>query len=483
MGLWIKLLNRECSLAFQAEVPLVNRDYLPKILGYRISNFWCESLTYGVYYQNTELQRLAQAIKEKITTDPSFSKRNINDCYRLGDILLKRSAMTDPLELTQFTNSQLLRSLNQFRNAYLNFLPYLVYPHSIERNFMEIISVALKKHLSMISQEKDYERVFETLTTPTIHEIDEQIDLLMVAEKIKSNGWNSENQTEIIKIRDKYSWQPFWTITAKPLTTEYFKNAIQAYVESTADLAHEIKSIKQGQKDRQKQLTNMLTAINATQLLKSYVELLQGYMYLRTYRKNVISNAHYLHLPLLMEIGKRMGIGDDIKLITYEEMLNYLKNGYVVAHSTIEKRKSAWAVLAVNGKISILAGQKSVQSTANKYQIEDVQQQITVKVVQGQPACLGMATGKAKIIMSIKEFEKVNQGDILIAPMTTPDYVPIMKKVSGIVTDEGGVTCHAAIVSREFNIPCIVGTGNATKVFQDGDLIKVNAKTGIAKII
>ena len=67
--------------------------------------------------------------------------------------------------------------------------------------------------------------------------------------------------------------------------------------------------------------------------------------------------------------------------------------------------------------------------------------------------------------------------------MTTPDYVLVMKKVAAIVTDEGGVTCHAAIVSREFNIPCIVGTSNATKVFNDGDLVEVDANTGIAKIV
>ena len=67
--------------------------------------------------------------------------------------------------------------------------------------------------------------------------------------------------------------------------------------------------------------------------------------------------------------------------------------------------------------------------------------------------------------------------------MTSPELVPAMHKAAGIVTDEGGVTCHAAIVSREFNIPCIVGTGNATKVFKDGDFIEVNTEFATAKII
>jgi pyruvate,water dikinase len=226
-----------------------------------------------------------------------------------------------------------------------------------------------------------------------------------------------------------------------------------------------------------------LREIKAPKTLKAYIDLLQGYMYLRTYRKNIISKAHYLHLPLLFEIGRRMGVGSDITLISYEEMINFLKNNEIVSKKVIGERKEAWAVLSVNGQISIISGKKSVEGIASKYGVEDVKQQASQKQVKGQAACLGKATGKAIIIKNIREFGKIKQGDVLITPMTTPDYVPVMKKVAAIVTDEGGVTCHAAIVSREFNIPCIVGTSNATKVFSDGDLIEVDANTGIAKIV
>jgi pyruvate,water dikinase len=67
--------------------------------------------------------------------------------------------------------------------------------------------------------------------------------------------------------------------------------------------------------------------------------------------------------------------------------------------------------------------------------------------------------------------------------MTTPEYVPIMKMASAIVTDEGGISCHAAIVSRELKIPCVIGTKNATKVLKTGDEIEVDAEKGIVKIL
>jgi len=483
MNNWVKLLNRECSLAFQVEVPLANRSILPKAIGIPINNFWCESIAFGVYYKVFELKGLANVIKNKIISNPRFAKDNIADCHKLGDVLLKSSDVANIIQLDNFTNSDLLTLLNQFREAYLNFLPYLVYPHAIERYFMEIISGELKSHLISIKKVGDFNRIYEILTTPTIHEIEEQIDLLKAAIELKKHGFNKKTKKLIEEVKNKYGWQPFWTITAKPLTFDYFKNAIEALADSNDNLIDEIASINQGQEERKKNLLTVFKEIKAPKTLKAYVDLLQGYMYLRTYRKNIISKAHYLHIPLLFEIGKRMGIGNDITLISYEEMINFLKNEEIVSEKVIKERKEAWAVLSIDGQISIISGKKSVENIAKKYGIEDVKQQASQKQVKGQTACLGKATGRARIIKNIREFGKIKQGDVLITPMTTPDYVPVMKKVAAIITDEGGVTCHAAIVSREFNIPCIVGTSNATKVFKDGDLVEVDANTGIAKIV
>ena len=81
------------------------------------------------------------------------------------------------------------------------------------------------------------------------------------------------------------------------------------------------------------------------------------------------------------------------------------------------------------------------------------------------------------------EISKIQKGDVLVAPMTSPDYVPIMTKAKAIITNEGGITCHAAIVSREMGIPCIIGTEVATSALKDGDIVEVDAINGIIKII
>ncbi len=99
-------------------------------------------------------------------------------------------------------------------------------------------------------------------------------------------------------------------------------------------------------------------------------------------------------------------------------------------------------------------------------------------ILTGSPASPGIGTGPVKILKSPKEIDKVSKGDILVAPMTSPDYVPAMKKSAAIITDEGGQTSHAAIVSRELGIPCVVGTNDATKKLKDGQIVTVNGEAG-----
>ncbi len=100
-------------------------------------------------------------------------------------------------------------------------------------------------------------------------------------------------------------------------------------------------------------------------------------------------------------------------------------------------------------------------------------------IIEGLAASPGVASGKVKVVPSAEQVNKVMEGDILVTTMTNPDWVPIMKKSAGIITNEGGRTCHAAIVSRELGIPCVVGTENGTEKLKDEQEITVNGFDGV----
>lgn len=107
---------------------------------------------------------------------------------------------------------------------------------------------------------------------------------------------------------------------------------------------------------------------------------------------------------------------------------------------------------------------------------ESMERDILIKGIGVSP---GRASGKVKIILNVKDISKFRAGEILVTEMTTPDWVPAMKMAAAIVTNLGGKTCHAAIVSRELGVPCIVGSEHATKTLKDGDVVSVDGQRGL----
>ncbi|OGM56290.1 pyruvate, water dikinase, partial [Candidatus Woesebacteria bacterium RIFCSPHIGHO2_12_FULL_44_11] len=137
---------------------------------------------------------------------------------------------------------------------------------------------------------------------------------------------------------------------------------------------------------------------------------------------------------------------------------------------------------AKEGKNLYIVQTRPVTTTSIKYKVlsikgEDVEA-ASAPILTGIPASPGVASGHVKITKSPKEIGKVENGDVLVAEMTSPDYVPAMKKASAIVTNKGGMTSHAAIVSRELGIPAIVGAKEATTKLKEGWVVTVDASRG-----
>lgn len=96
---------------------------------------------------------------------------------------------------------------------------------------------------------------------------------------------------------------------------------------------------------------------------------------------------------------------------------------------------------------------------------------------------MGSVKGCVRLVLSASDISKIKRGDILVAVMTFPHFIPAMEKASAFVTDEGGILCHAAIIARELQKPCIIGTKIATQVLKDGDLVEVDADSGVVTIL
>jgi phosphohistidine swiveling domain-containing protein len=172
------------------------------------------------------------------------------------------------------------------------------------------------------------------------------------------------------------------------------------------------------------------------------------------------------------------------------EMINALERKVFLSPEEIEKRKSAYMYFSEDSvndygdKVHFYSGDDAIKKKKEIIQEES----LDAKEIKGIVACKGSATGRVVMFTWIEEdlakkMEEMKEGDILVAGQTRPFLMPAIRKAGAIITDEGGITCHAAIVSRELNIPCIIGTKIGTKILKDGDLVEVNAEKGIVKIL
>lgn len=192
-------------------------------------------------------------------------------------------------------------------------------------------------------------------------------------------------------------------------------------------------------------------------------------------------------LPLFDEIGKRLSI--DRKALSYLTKLELEEafldeNKKELIRKSLQRQNEGFMLQLKDSDVVVVDGLKKIKMTVKQLGLHiPVTGIINVKEIKGIIGFRGKVTGKVKIVRTVKDLNKIHTNDVLCAVTTNPDYLPGMKKAIAFITDEGGITCHAAIVAREMNKPCIVGTKIATHILKDGDLVEVNAIKGVIHVL
>jgi phosphoenolpyruvate synthase/pyruvate phosphate dikinase len=183
----------------------------------------------------------------------------------------------------------------------------------------------------------------------------------------------------------------------------------------------------------------------------------------------------------LGEVEARAKINFSLLLFAFPgEIIDFLKGKKLFNKTKLEERKRYYVWFTKNGKGGYFTGDKA-REVENRELTKKSEDYSSVSIIRGVTASPGKAKGNVKVVLGVKDSSKIKLGDILVTSMTNPKYIPAMRRAAAFVTDEGGLTCHAAILSRELNKPCVIGTKIATKVLKDGDLVEVDANKGIVK--
>jgi len=308
----------------------------------------------------------------------------------------------------------------------------------------------------------------------------ERLDFLQICLKIREKN--------IDKVIGRYLKKYFWVksdfyksiiITHETILREA-KKEIQKQKES--GIKKEIKKIENYISKVKKEKEKVLKSVKLKKEDKDDLYFAEEIIKWFDFRK-VIYMGHFYHISLMLEnIADRFNI--KYELLTFciiKEVKELLQKGKLASKNELSKRsKSAFCLFEKKKPVKFfynVEGKKFFDLMINKEKSENL---------IGSVASLGgkkKVEGIVKVISDPKEVD-FKKGDILVTSMTRVEFVPLMRKAKAIITNEGGIACHAAVVSRELNIPCIIGTKHATKSLKTGDKVEMDLRTGkIKKLI
>ena len=215
---------------------------------------------------------------------------------------------------------------------------------------------------------------------------------------------------------------------------------------------------------------------------KRVFEFIQTAIMIRDIRKDYLSAALSLQLILTEQAAIKAEIDRRFMgCILMEEVER--GSEYLVSHANeiVQRNEGFIMMIDVNEHASFTLIDNA-KELCREVEQHFMGHGIATENIKGTIAFKGKVKGRVRVIRN-PITQSLDEGEILVTGMTRPEFVPLMKLAGAIVTDEGGITCHAAIIAREMKKPCIIGTRNATQILKDGDMVEVNADTGVITIL
>ncbi|MFA6304242.1 MAG: PEP-utilizing enzyme [Patescibacteria group bacterium] len=390
--------------------------------------------------------------------------------------LIKLQHSITPKYLQALDNHNLNQLYQKWVRAYLNFWTVGLLPELSNWGTEEILS----ERLRLIVPQQYFSKVFEKLSAPLSLSFYQRSDLeLLALRKYFKN--KKEFDKKLFKFQQNHFWQLNSYGHSRVLPVAYFKQEFLKYSSSSA--AQKVRGLK---------LYSQRVKLVKKKIIKQYqldgqtakiADRLSFCVWWQDLRKFYIFWANHCIDVFLKEFSKRYKVSFlDLHFYNAEELSKLSVQGLKINSQIIWARKKLVVChyAEKNNKLDYIIGARA--KTIKKKFTNSKEKPNNLQEINGLTVSLGKTIrGKVKIITSPKNIGKMQPGDILVASMTSPDYIVAMKKALAIITDAGGMTAHAAIVSRELKIPCIVNTKIATKVLRDGDLVEVDSKHGVIK--
>lgn len=316
----------------------------------------------------------------------------------------------------------------------------------------------------------------------------EKFGLYKIAKKHFKNIKNASKDIE--KHRDNYFWIQNNFRGAVYLNNKFFFSSLKELIKSKSlqEIKEEIKRLSNKKRLALKEKKDIYKKYKISKKAKIFFELVRFFALFQDERKENVQKMVYSIDQIFNEINKRFNVSkSDLDYYLIKEVVELLEKGKKVPEKEINKRsKSAIFSYIERDKIkSEYFFGKKTDFILNFFK-KKRRELVSLGLIKGFVASIGkgekIVKGKARIVFNPTK-DTFKEGEILVSGMTRPEFVPLMKKSKAVITNEGGITTHAAIVSRELKIPCIIGTKIATDVIKNGDWVQLDLEKGVIKVI
>ncbi|MBZ9578140.1 hypothetical protein KJA13_03925 [Patescibacteria group bacterium] len=440
------------------------------------------------YYEKGELDWITLIKDQDEIGELIFKKHEENNNYwknELEDWLKIKKEIEDTFkkfkkkDLSGVNNEELVTDIKKYtelqwkaRKTSSLMDPFIFYT---EKKLPELLSNFARENPKF-----DINKAVEIITRPEeplfLNEF--ELDLIKIAKEIKTEEdiKKTDIYNKIQEHLDKFCWikvESFFG--AKEYTFEDVKAHLRDLLKS--NLREEEKKNKIWI-DNRKIRKDYISKYKFNEEILAVAELSPLFAKWQDLRKENSVMTTYLDSKYLKELSKRTRINeDDLAYLDYSELEDFIKGNFDI--SLLKKRKQGSLFVFQKDKFKVFY-KDEIEKIINKILRSEKEE---ISEFPGTIASSGKAAGAVKIVIRQEDISKFEKGDILVSTMTRPEHAPAIKKAAAIVTNEGGITCHAAIVSRELGIPCIIGTKIATRALKDGDLVEVDTNKGVVKII
>ena len=450
------------------------------------------------YIDEADIKRIAGIFIKKSYRESNIGKRTMKKWGSNKSQFIAVYKRIDQRIFRQLTTKELQRRLVE---SYFGWVTMSSLIDGLGLGTDRFVDQELAKALAGSPHADRRGEIFATLTAPVkISFINEsELSLLQVARAISKRpllrrrflqhppkvaldalGRSPSVYRMLVNHQRRYFWTRNNYVHNHVLSLEYFAREVQHLLRSGDDVVAQIRNIKQTPQRNQQEKAALVKQLRLPKHLRNLIEISETFSYWQDERKQYSFIATHYFSIILKEIGRRFGYSlMEMKYLLVPEVLSLLAgSGYTISKRAAAQRRKLCFMYDNGPYYEIVSGPaaRKLQAIVFSSKVKK-----SISSVSGLSASSGRAKGKVKVITSVKEIGRVKQGDILVAIMTRPDYISGMKKATAIVTDEGSVTCHAAIIARELGIPCIIATRIATQVFKDGDRVEVDATRGVVK--